>query len=312
MKPILFYIGSLPVYGYSFFLVLAFVGGLAIAYPKLARYGFNFYTLVDMAFLAIIGAIVGSRILYVLQYPEKFQDSHILEAFMFWQGGLVFHGGIVGTVLLLYIYACRHRWPKLIVADILMISLSLGIGLGRLGCFCYGCCYGIECSSDNSFWSIQYPADSIPAQAINLRGINIAHLWRQYAPPDVHTWLDNPQDHPKILHHLKDYLPPSTYADIFRPIYATQLIASVQGFLLCLILLWYYPKKYYDGEMVLIFGILYSCARFSVELLRPNPAILGTGFSEGQLFAIIAFLFCSSLWIEIALRKKILVWKKQI
>lgn len=311
MRPILFYLGSWPVYSYSFMLVLAFIMGIALIYRKLKIYGITFHHVVDVILLAIIGAIFGSRLWFILQYLEQFGGTNFSKIFIFWDGGLVFHGGLICSVFFIAIYAYRHHWPMLAVADIFTMGVALGIGFGRLGCFLYGCCYGIECSHVDSIWAVQYPAYSIPAQQVNLQGINIYHLWVSYAPSHLHSWVDDPQGHIQILHHLKDYLPPSIYADIFRPIYATQLMASAQGFLLCLGLLWYYSRRRYDGEMVLFFFIFYGCFRFSIELLRTNPPVLHTGFTEGQLFGIIVFLFCAALWLKIELYKKIMTWKKR-
>lgn len=310
MKPILFDFGFLPVYSYGFMLMLGFITGMIVAYPKLIKHNIRLQQLIDIAMLAVLAGIIGGRIFFVLQFPEHF-TNHWAKAFSFWEGGLVFHGGLICSTIVLVIYIRYHRWHFTAVADILIISVAIALSFARIGCFLNGCCYGIECSHGNSSFAVQFPAQSIPGQQINLRGINVHQLWKYHCPLESQRWLYEADGRKKILQNLKENLPAELYVNIFRPIYATQLISSVKGLLLFLILFWYYPRRRYDGEVVLLFGMLYGPARFAIELIRADTGpIWGTGYNDGQLFSIALFLICTSIWLEIALRTKFLAWRK--
>jgi len=95
----------------------------------------------DMGFIIIFAAIIGSRLMYVLM-----NLSHYLERpadiFKVWQGGLVFSGGIICVVLAVGWYAKRHRLSMWKVADLWAPAAAMGQGIGRIGCFMAGCCYG--------------------------------------------------------------------------------------------------------------------------------------------------------------------------
>ncbi len=94
-----------------------------------------------MGFIIILAAIIGSRLMYVLM-----NISHYLERpadiFKIWQGGLVFSGGIICVVLAVGWYARRHRLSMWKVADMWAPAAAMGQGIGRIGCFMAGCCYG--------------------------------------------------------------------------------------------------------------------------------------------------------------------------
>src|SRR5438067_2097321 len=64
----------------------------------------------DLVFLAVLGVILGGRLGYVLFYKPGYYASHPLEIFAVWQGGMSFHGGLLGVMLALGFAAWRHRW----------------------------------------------------------------------------------------------------------------------------------------------------------------------------------------------------------
>lgn len=141
MLPVLIKIGPLTIYTYGFFIASAFLAALAWAMREARQRGLDPRLVPDMGFWIILGAIVGSRLLYVLITPRHFIE-HPLEILMFWKGGLVFLGGAVLGSLLAYRFMRKNRMPALVWLDVFAPGLGLGQAIGRLGCLAAGCCYG--------------------------------------------------------------------------------------------------------------------------------------------------------------------------
>jgi phosphatidylglycerol:prolipoprotein diacylglycerol transferase len=94
-----------------------------------------------MCFYAVLGALVGSRLLYVILDPRPFLD-HPLKIFALWEGGLDFQGGVFLAMALAFYYIRRHRLPWRATLDALALGVPVGQFFGRIGCFMAGCCYG--------------------------------------------------------------------------------------------------------------------------------------------------------------------------
>ena len=141
MFPDLFSIGPFTLHTYGIFVALGFFAGLMVAVKMGKSEGMGPQQVMDMGFIIILAAIIGSRLMYVLM-----NISHYLERpadiFKIWQGGLVFSGGIICVVLAVGCYARRHRLSMWRVADLWAPAAAIGQGIGRIGCFLAGCCYG--------------------------------------------------------------------------------------------------------------------------------------------------------------------------
>ncbi|MGM0440808.1 MAG: prolipoprotein diacylglyceryl transferase [Elusimicrobiota bacterium] len=144
MHPELFSIGKLTVYSYGFLLALGMLAGLKLA-VKSAKYRNISKKFINGMFPgAILFGLLGSRILYVLlKFSDYFgKDGNIFKIFAFWEGGLVFLGGVIGGLLYLIYFTKKWGYDFKSVGDVLAPGLSLSYGIGRLGCFSAGCCYG--------------------------------------------------------------------------------------------------------------------------------------------------------------------------
>lgn len=141
MYPDLISIGPLTIHTYGVFVALGFVSALGVTAWLGQREGVSPQRVMDMAFIGIVWAIIGSRLFYVL-LNLGYYLRHPLDTVKLWQGGLVFSGGLVLAVLALAWYLRRHRMPVLQTADLFAPGLALGQGIGRIGCFFAGCCYG--------------------------------------------------------------------------------------------------------------------------------------------------------------------------
>ena len=141
MHPILFRYGSLTLYTYGFFLALAFLGAIFIAGREARRLGLPAETFFDLCFYAVVAALVGSRLMYVVLDLRTFL-AHPLEIFAIWGGGLDFHGGVILALAVAIWFIRRHRLPWRPTLDALALGMPVGQFFGRIGCFMAGCCYG--------------------------------------------------------------------------------------------------------------------------------------------------------------------------
>ncbi len=144
MYPILFELGSLKLYTYGLFLALGFMTAIWFTKRNARFYGISHDTVSDLFFTILLSAIVGARLLYVAINWHDYQHNFI-EIFKIWNGGLVFFGGFLASVVVAVAF-CRMRglevWKT---ADVLAPGLALGHAVGRFGCLFAGCCYGKTC-----------------------------------------------------------------------------------------------------------------------------------------------------------------------
>ncbi|UWR02037.1 prolipoprotein diacylglyceryl transferase [Ruegeria conchae] len=89
----------------------------------------------DLVTWIIAGVILGGRLGFVLFYQPAYYLSHPLEILMVWQGGMAFHGGLLGVIIASYLYGKRHKIPLLSLADLVAHTVPPGLLLGRLANF---------------------------------------------------------------------------------------------------------------------------------------------------------------------------------
>ncbi len=141
MFPDLFSIGPFTIHTYGLFVAIGFLTGLMVTVRIAKSEGINAQQVMDMGFVIILAAIIGSRLMYVLIHASHYIRNP-LDIFKIWQGGLVFSGGIICEILAMGWYVKRHHLSLWKVADLWMPAAAIGQGIGRIGCFMAGCCYG--------------------------------------------------------------------------------------------------------------------------------------------------------------------------
>ena len=157
MHPILFEYGPLKLFTYGLFLALAFLSAIFIGSREAKRLGLPVDKFFDLCFYAVVGALVGSRLLYVILDPRPFL-AHPLKLFALWEGGLDFQGGVFLAMVLAFYYIRRHRLPWRPTLDALALGVPVGQFFGRIGCFMAGCCYG---SPSHLPWAVTFPPESL-------------------------------------------------------------------------------------------------------------------------------------------------------
>lgn len=145
MHPILLQLGSFSIKTYGFFIAVGFLLGIALSVKEAKRLHFDPQLVLDISFYMILGAIVGSRLFYVLTHLGAYSNRP-LDAFKIWEGGLTFFGGFILAVIACVWMVKKHSLKIWKTLDLFAPSLAVGVFFGRLGCFFAGCCYGRECS----------------------------------------------------------------------------------------------------------------------------------------------------------------------
>lgn len=135
--PIAIAAGPVKVHWYGLMYLIGFVGGAWLGVYRASRPGSGWTRreVWDVLFYIALGAIVGGRTGYVLFYNPAYFASHPLEIFQLWQGGMSFHGGLIGVIVAMAWFARRTVRGFFEVSDFIAPLVPLGLGAGRLGNF---------------------------------------------------------------------------------------------------------------------------------------------------------------------------------
>ena len=140
MHPILLDLGRLKIYSYGFMLALSFLIGIVISSRRAGRRGINSDIVYDLSIILVLGAVFGSRGLYILTHRDHF--SSIVDIVAIWQGGATFYGGLILAVAGAIVYLRIKKISFFRMADIGAPAVAAGVFVTRLGCFLSGCCFG--------------------------------------------------------------------------------------------------------------------------------------------------------------------------
>ncbi len=138
--PIAFSIGPVDIHWYGLMYVLAFamfiiLGRVRIKQPHIAAQGWKNEDLDDMLFYGMLGVVLGGRLGEVLFYQPGYFFANPLEIFKVWKGGMSFHGGFLGVLIAMALWARKSKRNILDVYDFIAPMVPLGYAAGRLGNF---------------------------------------------------------------------------------------------------------------------------------------------------------------------------------
>jgi phosphatidylglycerol---prolipoprotein diacylglyceryl transferase len=144
MYPEVFHLSFLHTYGVL--VAAAFLTALWLAGKLAARAGLNVDAITNLGIYCALAAIVGAKLMMFL-VDFSYYREHPSEIFSLssLQAGGVFYGGLIGALAISWWYMRKTRLPALKTADVFAPAIALGHGIGRLGCFSAGCCWGVEC-----------------------------------------------------------------------------------------------------------------------------------------------------------------------
>ena len=163
--PVALQIGPLAVHWYGLTYMAAFGLFMALARLRLqqAHYAslpvgqsWHMQDVEDLLFFGVLGVILGGRVGYCLFYKPLYYLDHPLEVFAVWQGGMSFHGGMLGVILAMAWFAHRRERQWLAVTDFIAPCVPTGLAAGRVGNFINGELWGRLADPDLP-WAMVFP-----------------------------------------------------------------------------------------------------------------------------------------------------------
>ena len=158
--PVAFHFFSLEIRWYS----LAYIFGIIIGWFYCKKYLIKDRSVLnifdDLLAYLIIGIILGGRLGYVLIYNFDYYLNNLSEILMIWQGGMSFHGALIGIIIASYFFSKKNKQELFVFLDLIAIASPIGIFFGRITNFINGELIG---KATNASWGIIYPMiDDIP------------------------------------------------------------------------------------------------------------------------------------------------------
>lgn len=260
--PIVFSIGSLSLHWYGLMYLFGLMGAFLLANYRISKKQtvITKKQLENLLFWGFIGLFLGGRLGYVFFYNfEAFMQRPfiLLEV---WNGGMSFHGGLIGALIVMLIFAHYYRYPFFLVSDFIAPLIPIGLMFGRLGNFINGELWG----------RVTYSA--------------LGMLFPTSRAEDAQYVVDHP-NYLSLYEQNNGILPryPSQLAELF-----------FEGFILFIILNFFIRKARPMASVSGLFLFFYGIFRFIIEYIRQPDEQLGLFFnfiSMGQILSLPMILF---------------------
>jgi len=288
---------NLPIHTYGVMIVIGFLLAVYIGHRRFLRYGQYANDFMDYAFWALIGGILGARTVYILvEWKEYFIDRpwteinalgiKIPSVLALWQGGLVYWGSFLGGFIAFLIFAHKRKINVLVFADLAVVGLPLAQMFGRLGCVAAGCCWG------KAYYHLDEAGKVISDLPIAMR-----------FPPGSSAYNS-------LLHSGSEHVREHMFTSgMTLPLFPSQLAEAFGTLCIFFILLWFSPRKWFHGQLLLAYVVLYSVMRSILELFRGDvdrgyviQGVLST--SQFISIVIVTVAVVSMVYIKIKQQKK--------
>lgn len=279
--PIPFTHASWPIYAYGGMMMVGFLAALAVALRLAKKEEVHADIMWDLWMWSLIFGVIGARALFILQNWKEFEARSPMAMLYFWQGGLVFYGGLAGAAIADIVYLKRKRVPVLKVMDMIAPGLTLGFAFGRIGCFLNGCCFG-KLSKLPWPLALRFPRGAEPI----IQGGQV---------------VPSPLSSPPFLYHWNHH-DLSALSSHSLPVHPVQIYACLAALVIFLVLLRFFKHRRHPGEVLLLFLILYPAARFLLEFLRGDNLSTFTGLTVPQNMSLVTFLVVVPLFVRLRRR----------
>ncbi|WP_371751447.1 prolipoprotein diacylglyceryl transferase [Snodgrassella alvi] len=243
--PVLIHLGPLAIRWYALSYIVGFCLFIWLGRRRI-KSGQTIFTnelLEDLFTWGVFGVILGGRLGYVLFYQSAYYFSHPLDILKIWQGGMSFHGGFIGVLVAMWLFACKHKVKFWAVADFVAPLIPLGLACGRIGNFINGELWGRVTSAD-AFWAMGFPH---------------AH------DDDVALVMQDPQQWLPVWEKFQ-----------MLPRHPSQLYEFMLEGIVLFVIMWLFTKKPRPlGQASMLFLLGYGVFRFIVEFAREPDDFLG-------------------------------------
>jgi phosphatidylglycerol:prolipoprotein diacylglycerol transferase len=144
-NPDAFSLGPLHVRWYGLMYLAGFIGFIVLSRYRARTQpalGWNAKMIDDVLFYGVLGVVLGGRLGYILFYKPAEYFAHPLDMIKIWQGGMSFHGGFLGVLIAMWLFARSRKIGLWNVMDFIAPAVPLGLAFGRLGNFINGELWG--------------------------------------------------------------------------------------------------------------------------------------------------------------------------
>jgi len=157
--PVAFSIGPIAVRWYGLMYLVGFVIFMLLGWQRAkdSWRGMSRQDVDDLLFYGVLGVILGGRLGYVLFYKPGYYLANPLETLMIWHGGMASHGGIIGVIIVMWLFARSRGKSFLRVCDFVVPLVPLGLAAGRLGNFINGELWGRPADPNVWPWAMVFP-----------------------------------------------------------------------------------------------------------------------------------------------------------
>ena len=158
--PVAIQLFSIEIRWYSLSYIFGILLGWAFCKKKLINDEKIRFLFDDLVSYLVIGIIIGGRLGYIIFYNLDYYLENFLEIFMIWNGGMSFHGGLIGIIVATFLFSKKNKIDTFIFLDLIALVAPIGLFLGRIANFINSELYGRE---TDLFWSVKFQAiDNIP------------------------------------------------------------------------------------------------------------------------------------------------------
>jgi phosphatidylglycerol:prolipoprotein diacylglycerol transferase len=155
MYPEILHFSFLHTYGVL--VALAFLSGLWMAARLARRAGLDADAATNLGIYCALAAIAGAKLMMLIVDPRYRENPREIFTLDTLQAGGVFYGGLLAALAVSWWYMRKTKLPLWKTADVFAPAIALGHGIGRLGCFSAGCCWGVECHLP---WAVTFHSET--------------------------------------------------------------------------------------------------------------------------------------------------------